>query len=62
MFETKAWHEPGAVVVAVRVVKENYLGESVKSCVQQPTNLIVELATGAVSASLKPVNLYSCRS
>lgn len=47
-FETKAWHEPGAVVVAVRVYKDN-LDETLKSCVQQPTNLIVELATGAVS-------------
>ncbi len=48
-FETKAWHEPGAVVVAVRVYKDNYLDETVKSCVQQPTNLIVELSTGAIS-------------
>jgi hypothetical protein len=48
-FEKKAWHEPCAVVVAVREYKDDYLDESVKSCVQGPTNLIVELATGAVS-------------
>jgi hypothetical protein len=48
-FTTKGWHEPGAVVVAVRVYRDNYLDETVKSCVQQTTNLIVELSTGAVS-------------
>ena len=48
-FETKAWDGPGADVVAVREYKDNYLDETVKSCVQQPTNLIVELATGAVN-------------
>ena len=47
-FETKAWHEPGDVVVAVRAYKD-FLDETLKSCVQQPTNLIVDLSTGAIS-------------
>lgn len=46
-FETKAWHEPNGAVVAVREYKD-YLGETLKSCVQRPTNLIVELSTGSI--------------
>jgi len=46
-FETKAWHEPDGAVVAVREYKD-FLDETLKSCVQQPTNLIVELSSGAV--------------
>ena len=48
-FETKAWYEPGAAIVRVREYKDNYLDETVKSCVQQPTELVVDLASGTVS-------------
>jgi hypothetical protein len=47
-FETKAWHGPGAAVVEVREFKD-VLGETSKSCVQQPTQLVVDLANGHVS-------------
>jgi hypothetical protein len=48
VFETKAWHGSGAAVVAVRQYKDE-LDATLKSCVQRPTDLIVELSTGAVS-------------
>ena len=53
-FETKAWQEPNAAVVEVREYKDNYLDETIKSCVQKPTTLIVELSTGAVSQVSNP--------
>jgi hypothetical protein len=53
-FATKAWHEPNAAVVEVREYRDNYLDETIKSCVQQPSSLIVELSTGAVSQVSRP--------
>ncbi len=48
-FEAKAWLGAGAAIVRVREYKDNYSDETVKSCVQRPTELIVDLASGAVS-------------
>jgi hypothetical protein len=44
-FETKAWHEPGAVVVEVTEYKDPG-PDGVKSCVQRPTQFSVNLNTG----------------
>ena len=48
-FETKAWYEPDSAVVLVRVYGDSG-DENLKSCVQRPTRLAINLSTGAVSS------------
>jgi hypothetical protein len=48
LFETTAWHEPEGVVVTVKKYEDLADGEG-KSCVQRPTQLIVNLSSGAVN-------------
>jgi hypothetical protein len=48
-FETRAWHEPDSAVVAVREYR-NFEDNTVKSCVQRPTQFVVNLSTGVVSS------------
>ena len=47
-FETQAWIEPDSAAVQVREYRD-VLDDTVKSCVQRPTQLVVNLSTGATS-------------
>ena len=48
VFETKAWLDLDSAAVQVREFKEDW-DESVKSCVQPPTQLAINLSTGVFS-------------
>jgi hypothetical protein len=47
-FETRAWREPNGAIVTVKEYRD-FLDDTVKSCVQRPTQLVVNLSTGATS-------------